>query len=277
MRKKKSILDIIGIVFCIIMMLIVMFPYANMVLSSFKPSLDVISTSPTFFPRKWVVENYIEAFRNSALPKIFSNSFVSSTVSCALAMMIGSMAAYAISRLSKHKVSGAFMHLTLFMRIVPLISIAIPMFDISLTLNLYDSVLLLVLFYTAFQTPFVIWVMKSFFDGLPVEVEEAAMVDGCNTFQTFFRICLPMASTGLASTAILSFIMPWNDFQFALFTTSSNAKTLPIALSELVTAFEISLAPMTAIATAFSIPLIIIAIFLQKYIIGGITGGAVKE
>lgn len=88
--------------------------------------------------------------------------------------------------------------------------------------------------------------MTSFFDGMPLEVEEAAMVDGCNIVDTFIRVVLPMTKVGLASTAILSFIMPWNDFQFALLVTSTNAKTLPVALPGFVTSFEISLAPMTA-------------------------------
>ena len=141
---------------------------------------------------------------------------------------------------------------------------------------MYDNVLFLIAFYTAFELPFVIWMMQSFFDSLPIEVEEAALVDGCDTRQVFIRIILPMAGNGLASTAILGFIMPWNDFLFALFVTGTKAKTLPVALSELVTAFEVSLAPMTAIAVFFSVPLIALTMFLQKYIVNGMTAGGVK-
>lgn len=275
-KKKRKIYSGFHVVFCIFMLLLFVFPYLNIFFSSFKPPLQVVSTSPTFFPKTWVLENYSEAFGKMNLFLFFKNSFISSTISTFLALAVGSMAAYAISRLKGRKMADSFLTFTLFMRIVPLISIAIPMFSISLTVGMYDKVVFLVAFYTAFQLPFVIWMMQSFFDSLPGEIEEAAMVDGCNTRQVFTKIILPMAGTGLTSTAILSFIMPWNDFLFALFVTGTKAKTLPVALSELVTAFEVSLAPMTAIAVFFSIPLIILTMFLQKYIINGMTVGAVK-
>lgn len=277
MKKKKHILTSgLNFAFCMFMLLLFVFPYLNIFFSSFKPPLQVVSTSPTFFPKTWTLENYREAFGKMDLFLFFKNSFISSVVSTFLALTAGSMAAYAVSRLRGRKTADTFLTFTLFMRIVPLISIAIPMFSISLTIGMYDSVLFLSAFYTALQLPFVIWMMQSFFDSLPIEVEEAAMVDGCNTKQVFTKIILPMAGTGLASTAILSFIMPWNDFLLALFVTGTRAKTLPVALSELVTAFEVSLAPMTAIAVFFSIPLIILTMFLQKYIINGMTAGAVK-
>lgn len=275
-KKKRTFTNGLNLVFCLLMLLIFVFPYLNIFFSSFKPPLQVVSTSPTFFPKTWTLENYREAFGKMNLFRFFKNSFISSAVSTFLALTAGSMAAYAVSRLRGKKTAETFLTFTLFMRIVPLISIAIPMFSISLTIGMYDSVLFLIAFYTALQLPFVIWMMQSFFDSLPVEIEEAAMVDGCNTRQVFSKIILPMAGTGLASTAILSFIMPWNDFLLALFVTGTKAKTLPVALSELVTAFEVSLAPMTAIAVFFSIPLIILTMFLQKYIINGMTAGAIK-
>lgn len=275
-KKKRRLSGKVNFLFCMVMLLIFVFPYLNIFFSSFKPPLQVVSTSPTFFPKTWTLENYSEAFGKMNLFRFFKNSFISSSVSTVLALAVGSMAAYAISRLKGRKIANSFLTFTLFMRIIPLISIAIPMFSISLSAGLYDKIILLIAFYTAFQLPFVIWMMQSFFDSLPEEIEEAAMVDGCNTSQVFTKIVLPMAGTGLASTAILSFIMPWNDFLFALFVTGTKAKTLPVALSELVTAFEVSLAPMTAIAVFFSIPLIILTMFLQKYIINGMTAGGVK-
>lgn len=276
MKKKNFLFDKLNVIFCVAMLLIFVFPYLNILFSSFKPPLQVVSTSPTFLPKTWTLENYREAFGKMDVMLYFKNSFLASTVSTVLALIAGSMAAYTISRLRGKKLADSFLTFTLFMRIVPLISIAIPMFSISLTIGMYDSVLFLIAFYTAFQLPFVIWMMQSFFDNLPIEVEEAAMVDGCNTRQVFTKIILPMAGNGLTSTAILGFIMPWNDFLFALFVTGTKAKTLPVALSELVTAFEVSLAPMTAIAVFFSIPLIIVTMFLQKYIINGMTAGGVK-
>lgn len=275
-KKKNKLFNGMNFAFCMILLLIFIFPYLNIFFSSFKPPLQVVSTSPTFFPKTWTLENYREAFGKMDVMLFFKNSFLASTISTMLALVAGSMAAYAISRLRGKKLADSFLTFTLFMRIVPLISIAIPMFSISLTVGMYDNVIFLIAFYTAFQLPFVIWMMQSFFDNLPREVEEAAMVDGCNTGQVFTKIIIPMAGNGLASTAILGFIMPWNDFLFALFVTGTKAKTLPVALSELVTAFEVSLAPMTAVAVFFSIPLILLTMFLQKYIINGMTAGGVK-
>lgn len=278
MKKRKTrVIQIANFIFCLVMLLVFIFPYLNIFFSSFKPPLDVVSTSPTFLPKVWTLQNYREAFSKMNVFQYFKNSFLASLISTALALLMGSMAAYAVARLERKKVVDRFLDFTLFMRIIPMISIAIPMFSISLSLGMYDTVGILILFYTAFQLPFVIWMMHSFFVNLPVQIEEAAMVDGCNTVKLFTKIVLPMAGTGMTSTAILSFIMPWNDFLFALFVTGTKAKTLPVALSELVTAFEVSLAPMTAIAVFFSIPLIILTMFLQKYIINGMTAGGVKE
>lgn len=275
-KTKGKLLNGISIAVCLIILLFFLFPYIYLVLSSFKPSQEVVTTSPTLMPSRWTMENYVTAFAQMPVGKYFGNSLIASVVSTAAAVFVGALASYGCSRLNSKRLARACLLLTLAMRLIPAISVAIPMFSISIQWKMYDTLPFLILFYTAFQLPFVFWMMSSYFGGIPAELEEAAQIDGCGIIRSFVSVVLPVSKPGIATTTILSFLMPWNDFMFALFTTSRNAKTLPVGLSEFVTSYDINLAPMTAIATFFSIPIIIMTFYLQKYIVSGMTLGAVK-
>ncbi len=274
--RKKQIINGASIGMCLIILAFFLFPYVYLLLSSFKPSQEVVTTSPSLWPSSWTLENYKTAFSQIPVLKYFRNSVIASVVSTASALFIGALGAYGCSRLNCRKLASGCLLMTLAMRLIPMISVAIPMFSISIQWKMYDTLMFLTLFYTAFQLPFVIWMMSSYFKGVPPELEEAAQIDGCGIMRSFIEIVLPVSKPGIATTAILSFLMPWNDFMFALFTTSRNAKTLPVGLSEFVTSYDINLAPMTAIASFFSIPIIIMTFYLQKYIVSGMTLGAVK-
>lgn len=275
-KKKDRLLTAAGAIVCLMILMFFLFPYVYLVLSSFKPPHEVVTTSPSMLPSRWTVENYRIAFSQMPVGRYFGNSVIASAASTALAVFIGSMAAYGCSRLNSTKLAAGCLLITLAMRLIPMISVAIPMFGISIQWGMYDTLPFLIMFYTAFQLPFIIWMMSSYFKGVPEELEEAAQIDGCGLVRSFVSIILPVSKPGIATTTILSFLLPWNDFMFALFTTSRNAKTLPVGLSEFVTSYDINLAPMTAIATFFSIPIIIMTFYLQKYIVSGMTLGAVK-
>lgn len=276
MKKKGKLIDSICVVICLAILLFFLFPYIYLVLSSFKPPAEVVSTNPSLLPSEWTMENYRTAFSRIPVAKYFGNSVIASVISTVAALLIGALASYGCSRLSSSRIMAVCLLLTLAMRLIPMISVAIPMFSISIEWKVYDTLPFLICFYTAFQLPFVIWMMSSYFKGVPVELEEAAQIDGCGLIRAFVSVVLPVSGPGIATTAILSFLMPWNDFLFALFTTSRNAKTLPVGLSEFVTSYDINLAPMTAIAAFFSLPIIIMTFYLQKYIVSGMTLGAVK-
>lgn len=274
-RNKELSKKTIG-VFTAIIALLFISPYLYILLTSFKPSSHAISTEPTFFPREFSVENYIAMFKQMPIVHYFVNSFITATVSTILAVFLGALAAYGLARFSS-KVGNIFLLFTLCIRMIPTISIAIPMYIIMNSMGLIDTRLALIITYTAINVPFAIWLMIGFFNSIPKEFDEAARIDGCNIFTSFIKVIIPVSLPGLATTAIFCFMLAWNDFLFALLLTSTNAKTATVGISEFLTAYNLDLGPMTAAAVSFSLPVMIFSIIVQRYIVSGMTLGAVKE
>lgn len=252
------------------------FPYVYLIMTSLKPSTEVISSNPTLLPSVFTFDNYRTMFDVLPIGKYFGNSFFTAIFSTLISVFLGSLAAYGLSRFSS-RLGNMFLLLTLAVRMVPMISVAVPMYRIINQLGLYDTKLALTLIYTSINIPFVIWLMIGFFDGLPKELDESARVDGCSKFGAFIKIILPISLPGLATTAIFSYLMSWNDFLMALMMTSTSAKTMPVGLSEFLGAYNLDLGPMTAAAVCFSFPVVLISFLIQRFIVSGMTMGAVKE
>ncbi|WP_235941274.1 carbohydrate ABC transporter permease [Paenibacillus puerhi] len=253
-----------------------LFPYLYLMLSSFKPPREVISSTPAFFPSQFTMDNYFAMFNHLSIGKYFGNSLVTATFATLLSVLLGSLASYGLTRFSS-KLGNLFLVFTLGVRLIPLISVAIPLYRIIGEVGLMDTKLALTLIYTSINIPFVIWMMLGFFESLPKELDESARVDGCGMLGAFIRIILPISLPGLATTAIFSFMLSWNDFLFGLLFTSTSAKTVPVGISEFLTAYNLDLGPMTAAATLFSLPVMLFSFFMQNYIVRGMTMGAVKE
>lgn len=251
-------------------------PYLYLLLTSLKPSAEAVTVPPTLWPSKFSIENYRKMFDYLPIGKYFLNSLITAGASTILSVFFGAMAAYGISRFSS--ITGSyFLLFTLVIRMVPMISIAIPMYMIVKSMGLIDTHFALILVYTSLNVPFAIWLMIGFFDSVPKEFDEAARVDGCSWIGAFIRIILPVSLPGLATTAIFTFMLAWNDFLFSLLMTSTNAKTATVGISEFLTAYNLDLGPMTAAAISFSLPVMIFSFFVQRYIVSGMTLGAVKE
>ncbi|WP_260445520.1 carbohydrate ABC transporter permease [Metabacillus elymi] len=274
MKKRLWLLFVISLT-CILAMLF-LGPYVYLLLTSLKPSAEAVSSPPTLWPSKFSFENYRNMFDYLPVGKYFANSLITAITSTFISVLLGSMAAYGISRFTS--VTGKyFLLFTLVIRMVPMISIAIPMYMIIKNMGLIDTHLALVLVYTSVNVPFAIWLMIGFFDSIPKEFDEAARIDGCSWLGSFIRVIIPVSLPGLATTAIFTFMLAWNDFLFALLMTSTNAKTATVGISEFLTAYNLDLGPMTAAAVSFSLPVMIFSLFLQRYIVSGMTLGAVKE
>ncbi|WP_018750571.1 carbohydrate ABC transporter permease [Paenibacillus sanguinis] len=258
-------------------LMLFIFPYLYMLLSSFKPSNEVISTSPTFFPKVLSIENYIQLSQYTGMGQFFLNSIVAATAGTLICLILGSMASYAISRTAASKLSGFFLVLVLCLKMIPMSSIAVPIYALIQKFGFYDYLPALVVVYAAVNMPFVLWMMISFFKAIPIDMDEAASIDGASPLVSFRKVILPITIPGIISTGIFTFLLAWNDFLLALLLTSSSAKTVPVALSEFLTAYNLDLGPMTAAATLFSFPVIIISFFLQKYLVSGMLAGSVKE
>jgi multiple sugar transport system permease protein len=274
MKKRIWLLFVISLT-CILAMLF-LGPYIYLLLTSLKPSAEAVSSPPTFWPSTFSFENYRNMFEYLPVGKYFANSLITAISSTFISVLLGSMAAYGISRFTS--VTGKyFLLFTLVIRMVPMISIAIPMYMIIKNMGLIDTHLALVFVYTSVNVPFAIWLMIGFFDSIPKEFDEAARIDGCSWLGSFIRVIIPVSLPGLATTAIFTFMLAWNDFLFALLMTSTNAKTATVGISEFLTAYNLDLGPMTAAAVSFSLPVMIFSLFVQRYIVSGMTLGAVKE
>lgn len=211
--------------------------------------------------------------------KRFWNSIQASLGGASLALVIGSMAAYGLSRFEykfgvwRNKDISFFF---LSQLILPPVVLAMPFLVLYKELALLDTLFGLILIYALSVLPIVIWIMRDQFDTIPVELEQAALVDGCTTWGAFIKIVLPIALPGMVAAFILSVILCWNEYFFAALLTSTNAKTLPVMVASQTGSQGISWWSMAALASAAILPLIIIGIFLEKYIVKGLTAGAVK-
>jgi multiple sugar transport system permease protein len=211
--------------------------------------------------------------------KRFWNSILASTGGASLALVIGATAAYGLSRFEyKYKIwkNQDISFFFLSQLILPPVVLAMPFLVLYKELALLDSLIGLILIYALTVLPIVIWIMRDQFDSIPPELEQAALVDGCSSWGAFIKIVIPIALPGMVAAFILSVILCWNEYFFAALLTSTNAKTLPVMVASQTGSQGISWWSMAALASAAILPLIIIGVFLEKYIVKGLTAGAVK-
>ena len=251
------------------------FPFLYLLLTSFKTPLDAIAVPPTVLPGVWTLENYVSALSRAGVPAALVNSVVTAVISTALSLLLAVPAAYAITRFRTPS-GRVFILAALVTRMVPTIAVGAPLIEVMRSLGLTDTSFGLALAHTTISLPLSIWLMASFFEAVPDELGEAAEVDGCSRLQAMVRVVLPVVSGGLAVTAIFAFLASWNEFLFALLLTSVRAQTTPVVIANFQTQFGLDWGGMTALATVYSVPVILLTLFLQRHIVAGLTLGAVK-
>lgn len=275
MKKKSEIGKKIGIILSVVLTIGWLFPYIYVICCSFKPGSEVIAVPPSFFPKNFSVENFSGLLERMDVFKFLFNSLSTALLSTIIALILGSLAAYAIQR-SGAKLSILLVVLVLCLKMIPTSSIVVPIYELICNLGLYDTKIALILVYAAINMPFVMWTMLSFFEGIPSTLDEAAYIDGASSLQTFRKVILPICKPGLATAFIFTLFLAWNDFLVALLLTSTNAKTFTVGLAGFLSAYNLDLGPMCAGAFLFSFPVMIISLTVQKYIVQGMTAGAVK-
>ena len=275
MKKKSEIGKKIGIILSVVLTIGWLFPYIYVICCSFKPGSEVIAVPPSFFPKNFSVENFSGLLERMDVFKFLFNSLSTALLSTIIALILGSLAAYAIQR-SGAKLSILLVVLVLCLKMIPTSSIVVPIYELICNLGLYDTKIALILVYAAINMPFVMWTMLSFFEGIPSTQDEAAYIDGASSLQTFRKVILPICKPGLATAFIFTLFLAWNDFLVALLLTSTNAKTFTVGLAGFLSAYNLDLGPMCAGAFLFSFPVMIISLAVQKYIVQGMTAGAVK-
>lgn len=252
-------------------------PLAWMVLTSLKSNRE-ITQDGTVIPTIFTVENYISLFSGRQFGSYLFNSVVITSLSVLVALVIGTQAAYALARF--RLVGGLERYLgpaLLIVRLLPPIVIIVPIFLAAQQLGLLNSRLSLIVVYATFNVTIVVWMMESFFREIPVDLEEAAMVDGDTRFTAFRRIVLPLAAPGLVATGIFTVITTYNEFLFALLLTSTPAaETMPVGAATLIGRINVDWGAMAAAGVVGAVPIVIFSMFVQRHLVRGLTMGAVK-
>lgn len=243
--------------------------------TSLKPAQSILAYPPELFPGEPTLEHYALLFR-TGIHRFVLNSVIVSTISVMLALTMGSLAAYALARLD-FRGRSTLMFATVALMSIPLPSVLVPTFMLLANVNLTNSLIGLGLLYTAYQLPIVVWMLYGYFRSLPVELERAAMIDGCSRLRTLRRIVLPLSGPGLIAAGLFVLTFAWNDFVVAVAMVSAEeAKTLPVAIYGYLGFYGRDWGPLTASAMLSILPVIAVFVAFQRYFLSGMTGGGVK-
>lgn len=249
-------------------------PIAVMLLTSLKQQTQLFQPGLNFFFTP-TLENYREVLGEGNFIRYLGNSLIVGLVSTVITLVLGCMAAYGLVRF-RFTGRGTIAYTTLLLRSVPLAVLAVPVFMIWGRVGLINSLSGLVLLYVAVNLPFTIWLLFGFIEQVPVELEEAAAIDGCGPLSIFWRVVLPLIKPGLAAAAIFTFRIAWNEFILALVLTDRTTRTLPVAVSLYVTDIGVDWGKIMALSSLIAIPPLIFTFVAARQIITGLTAGAVK-
>ncbi len=276
--KKKKILSGIGTyTVLIVMAVIVLIPILWMVSTSVKLESETITIPPQWIPDHPTLESYKRLWSEYPFAVYFKNSIIISLGAVILSVGFSCLAGYGVTRF-RFRGKQSFLTFLLVTQMFPSIMMLIPYYKVLSTYQLKDTYLGMILVYISFTIPFCSWMMVGFFKTIPLELDEAAIIDGCSRWRAFRQIVLPMTLPGISSSAIYAFITAWNEYMFAqILINNPELKTVPLGIAELNGFYKILWNDMMAASVIASLPLIILFVFLQKYFISGLTAGAVKQ
>lgn len=254
-----------------VIVILMLFPFLWMLMSAFKTQVDIIAWPPRFvftptlrnFERVFVEQNFLLYLKNSMIVAVSAVS---------ISLVLGLPAAYSIARFNQKKISMFI----LVARLMPGISFLMPWYIVFSRLRMMDSYTALILSHILISLPLIVWVMDPYFRSVPIELEEAAMVDGLTQQESFLRITLPLAGPGIVTAVTLSFIFSWNNFMFSQVLSQQRTRTLPIAVYNFLSYVEVDWGAVMAAAVAIMFPAIVLTMIFQKYVVRGLTMGAVK-
>ncbi|HTI83696.1 MAG TPA: carbohydrate ABC transporter permease [Acetobacteraceae bacterium] len=260
----------------VLTIIITVFPLVWLFLTSLRSSADLFAVPVHIIPESVTISQYINIFRQYSLADYVWNTIIVSLTTVIFVTVLALPCAYAMARfrLPGQKV---ILSLLLIMRMIPIVALAIPLFAVFSSFDMLDTVWALILTHTAAKLPVAIWLLMGFIQDLPKEVEESAQVDGASILRTLVQIVSPMIAPGLGASAVITFLFTWNDFLIALtLTSSTDAQTLPVGLTNFVTQYGIDWGPMAAAGVLMVIPTIIFVWFAQGLLVKGLVTGAVR-
>ena len=284
MRKRKFFNQFILFLLTIPVLLFIFLPLFWLFNASLSTQVELFTVPPHWIPQHPTFQNYLDIFvpsqAASSVPRTFAVSLLNSikiaSAVTVISIVIGSLAAYALARIP-FKYNRYIAIGILGTRMIPEVSLVIPLFILASRMQLINKPIVLIIAYLSFSLPFAIWLMAAFFQSVPIELEDAARLDGCNRLGILFRVVMPISVPGLISTAMFVFLLAWDEFFYALiFTSTLAAKTAPVAIAEFIGRFAVNVNGMMAGGILAAIPPVLLALIFQRYIVSGLTAGAVK-
>lgn len=251
-------------------------PLAVMLASSFKPGSEIFAVPATLLAQEPTLANYLKVLTDSDMPRAIGNSLLVGLLATLATLVLGLSTGYSLSRFRFRGARGLSLGLLLG-QLLPATVLLLPVYQLILAMNLLNTVPGLAIAMLVFVLPVVTWMLSTTFSAVPIELEEAAMIDGCSRPRAVLLVVLPVAAVGIASVSIFAFLQAWNEFLFAsVMTTSVDAKTAPVALTDFANEFTVDWGATMAAASVISIPITIVFLFMQRFFIGGMAAGAVK-
>jgi len=281
---RKSLFTIISLVLVLFVLIFVYAPILWLVLSSISTRADLLAVPLHWIPAHPTLDNYLAILvPGRALSEVsrtfkicLRNSLLVALSTTTICLLVGSLAAYALARLYlpfKNTVLTSIMSV----RMIPEMSLVIPMFIVTAFLSLINKPEILVVTYLSFALPYAVWMLTTFFERVPIELDNAAQIDGCSRLGTLFRVVLPVAVPGVISTALFIFLSAWDEFFFALiFTSTVASKTVPVAIAEFTGRYAVDITGMMTAGVVAALPPVIMSLVFQRYIVSGLSAGAVK-
>ena len=275
-KSKKRAGKIFWVIGLIIFLIISVFPFYWLIITSVKDPADISLMPTEFWPSRFSVEFYKNVFVNHHLQTYLLNSVIVAIGAMIITIIVAFPAAYEFARI-KFKFKKFWKNFILIANMFPIIAIVTPMFVIFKKMHLINTYAGLIVPSVIITLPMAIWTLIAFIQTLPYDMEEAAMIDGCNRFQSVLRIIFPLAAPGIFTTAIIAFITAWNEFMFSLIlVTKDQMRTVPVAISLFPGQFTVPWGDMAAASVVATIPIVIVVLICQKQIVSGLTSGAVK-
>jgi multiple sugar transport system permease protein len=275
--KRGKDLQIDGILHLLALLLVILvciFPFYWMATASFKQQPAILASTPQFFFQP-TLENYVNAFSKFDILKSLQNSLFVALVTVFLSLVLGTPAAYAIARF-EFKGKQDIWYWFISNRMLSPIVVALPFFLIARNFRLLDTTWALILIYLTFNVPIVVWICADQFRNIPKELDEAATLEGYNSFAIFWKIALPLATPALAVSAIFSFVFSWNELLYALILTRTEAKTAPVVATSFMSGYELPWGQIMATGTLVALPVIVFSMIVSRQLVRGLTAGAIK-
>ncbi len=275
--KKHRVLKLVLIyIFITIITMALIFPFLWMLSTSLKGKTEIFSETPSWIPKKITFENYKSIWTEYPFPIYFKNSVIVAIGTTMVSLLISIFLAYGVSRF-KFAGRNTITSTLLLTQMFPPVLLIIPIFMLFIDLKLIDTYPALIITYCTFAIPFSTLMLKSYFDGLPESLEEAALIDGCTPVSALFRIVVPLAAPGIVAVGLFSFILSWQEFMFALtLTRTTSMRTIPVGINMLIGFREVLWGPLMAGSVIVTLPVVILFLYFQTYLVSGMTMGAVK-